>query len=113
MDRKEFGLRVRNARKRLHLNKDEFSEQIDISAGFLNEIECGVKGASLETVIKISESTGVTTDYLIFGKENLPNVKTPIVEILERILPKHSTAVLNVLQNIEHMISDVKADKGT
>jgi len=110
MNKKEFGQRVRNARKRINMNKEAFSEKIDISAGFLNEIECGVKGASLETIAKICETTGVSADFLIFGKENLPKTKTPITEVLERIPPKHNAIVLNMLVNLETLINNVKSE---
>jgi len=106
MNKKEFGQRVRNARKRLEMNVDEFSEKIDISAGFLNEVECGAKGTSLETILKICETTGVSADYLLFGKEYLPKTKTPIIEILERIPPKHNATVLTVIQSLETLIND-------
>jgi len=104
MNKKEFGQRVRAARKNLAMDKEAFSEKIDISSGFLNEIECGVKGASLETIGKICEFTGVSADYLIFGKENLPNTKTPIIETLERIPIKYNGIVLGVLKNLECLI---------
>jgi transcriptional regulator with XRE-family HTH domain len=110
MDRKEFGQRVRSARKNLGMDKDAFSEKIELSAGFLNEIECGAKGASIETIEKICELAGVSADYLIFGKENFPNTKTPIIEALERIPYKYNPIILNSLHNIESLINMTKAD---
>jgi transcriptional regulator with XRE-family HTH domain len=104
MDKKDFGQRVRNARKSLGMDKDAFSEKIELSSGFLNEIECGVKGASIETIEKICEFAGVSADYLIFGKENLPNTKTPIIEILERIPYKYNPIILDSLHNLERLI---------
>ena len=105
MNKKEFGHRVRAARKVLAMDKEAFSEKIDISSGFLNEIECGAKGASLETIGRICEFTGVSADYLIFGKENLPNTKTPIIETLERIPDKYNGTVLGILKNLECLIN--------
>jgi len=110
MDKKDFGMRVRGARNSLNMDKETFSEQIGISSGFLNEIECGVKGTSLETVERICEFTDVSADYLIFGKENLPSTKTPIIELLEKFPPKYNPLVLDTLKNLENVICKVKAD---
>jgi transcriptional regulator with XRE-family HTH domain len=110
MDKKEFGLRVRSARNNLGMDKETFSERIGISAGFLNEIECGVKGTSLETVERICEFSDVSADYLIFGKENLPTTKTPIIELLEKFPPKYNPLVLDTLKNLENVICKVKIE---
>ena len=110
MDKKEFGLRVRETRKNLKMNKEEFSEKIDISASFLNEIECGVKGVSCDTIEKICEFSGVSADYLIFGKENLPNTQTPIIETLGKIPSKYNAVVLENLKTLVALINKIETE---
>ena len=61
----EIGARIRAVRESSRLTREEFSEQIDISTQFLTDIERGRMGASLETILKICDTLGVTTDVIL------------------------------------------------
>ena len=52
------------------MTREEFSILTDLSESFLAAVENGTKGISAQTVYKICDSVNVTSDYLIFGKEN-------------------------------------------
>ena len=108
MDKKEFGARLRFVRKNLKMKKEEFSENIGITTGFLNEVECGAKGISLETIEKICEFTGVSSDFLILGKENLSNTKTPTADLLEQIPNKYTAIVCENLKNLLTLINRIE-----
>ena len=66
----KIGARIRMARESARLTREEFSEQVDISAQFLTDIERGRMGASLETIIKICDVLGVTTDTILRGPDS-------------------------------------------
>lgn len=63
----EIGERIRGIRENLHMNREKFSEMIDISDVFLGQIERGERSLSIKTLTKIVNFTGVSTDYLLFG----------------------------------------------
>ena len=56
----EIGARIREARESARMTREGFAEKVDISTQFLTDIERGRMGASLETIIKICDTLGVT-----------------------------------------------------
>ena len=100
MDKQVIGKRVRRQRERLSLTRDQFAEQIDISPQFLAEIENGKKGMSAETLYKICEKAGASTDYILMGRQSMGEVNTPAVELLAKIPPQYSEIVEDVLKSL-------------
>jgi len=79
----EIGERIRKIRKQLKMSREAFAELINISDIFLGQIERGERSLSIMTLSSISTSTGVSTDYILFGTpEETPTLKkiTNIVE---------------------------------
>lgn len=79
----EVGERIRKIRKQLKMSREAFAELINISDIFLGQIERGERSLSIMTLASISTSTGVSTDYILFGTpEEIPTLKkiTNIVE---------------------------------
>ena len=60
------GERLRGIREDMKMNREDFSEKIDITDSFLGQIERGEKSLSAKTLRKIVRYTGVSADYLFF-----------------------------------------------
>ena len=84
------GERIRKIREALKMNREKFSEMIDISDVFLGQIERGERSLSTKTLVKIVKFTGLSADFILFGDESS---NTTIAEI-NRILNKCSDSVL-------------------
>lgn len=84
----EVGERIRTVREELKMNREKFSEMIDISDVFLGQIERGERSLSLKTLYKIVSFTGVSTDYILFGNDN----NNSTIHKINRILAKSSDA---------------------
>ena len=69
----EVGERIRKIREELLLNREKFSEAIDISDVFLGQIERGERSLSLKTLCKIVSFTGTSTDYILLGNDSNNN----------------------------------------
>ena len=65
MDRVAFGKRVREARNKAHFTQEVLAEKVDIAVTYLGEIERGEKTPSLDVLIGIADSLGVSCDYLL------------------------------------------------
>ena len=61
---KEFGLRLREARKNRRLTMRELSEKINISENFLARIESNNGKPGLGTIIKICNELKISMDFL-------------------------------------------------
>lgn len=78
----QIGERIRGIRKELHMNREKFSEMIDVSEVFLGQMERGERLLSIKTLCKIVNYTGSSTDYILFG-----NTKTnTTINKIDRIL---------------------------
>ena len=80
------GERIRGIREDLKMNRERFSEMIDISDVFLGQIERGERSLSLKTLYRIVSFTGCSTDYILFGNKN----NNSIVDKINRILANSS-----------------------
>ena len=63
------GERLRGIRESMKMNREENSEKIDITDSFLGQIERGERALSVKTLRKVVRYTGISADYLLFGKE--------------------------------------------
>ena len=89
----KVGERIREIRKNLNMNREKFSEMIDISSVFLGQIERGERSLSIKTLSKIVKFTGASTDYILFGNNNT----NTIIDKINRILKQCSEEGLNLI----------------
>lgn len=65
----ETGRRIKKAREEMGFSQEVFSERLNVSRNHLSRIEVGLRSASIELLIAISEVTSLSLDYLAMGKE--------------------------------------------
>lgn len=92
------GERIRKIREDLNMNREKFSEMVDISDVFLGQIERGERSLSLKTLIKIVNFTGFSSDYILFGDETSTN----IISKINRILRKCPDDILDYIYSLIH-----------
>lgn len=79
----DIGERLRSIRESMRMTREEFSEKIDITDSFLGQIERGERALSVKTLKKVVKYTGVSADYLLFGKNSNNETIQKINNILE------------------------------
>lgn len=67
LDRMAVGVRVREQRVKLFMSKKELAERLNITLKFLDDVESGARGVSLDKLMLLSQILEVSTDYLLFG----------------------------------------------
>jgi transcriptional regulator with XRE-family HTH domain len=67
MDLLRIGERIRKQRESLGYSRDTFSELLDITPKFCSDIELGIKGMSVKTLMRVSQTLKIPTDYILFG----------------------------------------------
>lgn len=95
-DNIEVGERIRKIREELKMNRERFSEMIDISDVFLGQIERGERSLSIKTLCRISSFTGVSTDFILLGNAN----NNSTIHKIDRILAKSSDANIKYFYDI-------------
>lgn len=78
------------------MTREEFSEKIDITDSFLGKIERGERSLSAKTLKKVVKYTGVSADYLLFGKDS--NNET--IQKINNILTVNSETTTNFIYHI-------------
>lgn len=92
----EIGERLRGVREKMNMTREEFSEQIDITDSFLGQIERGERSLSAKTLKKVARYTGVSTDYLLFGKDT----SSETIQKINNILKINSEITSDFIYNI-------------
>lgn len=66
----DIGRQLKTARERNHLTQEQFSELLDVTPHFLSSVERGISGLSLEKFRLACILLHVSSDFLLFGKED-------------------------------------------
>ena len=101
------GLRIREVREVLHMTREEFSEQCDISSSFLAAVESGKKSVTSKTLFKICTAFDISADYIIRG--NRETFETDmILEMLNSMDSKAREHALHILRVYIEAINSIK-----
>lgn len=66
-DRFQVGERIKQKRTLLGMSQEELAEKIDRATKYCSDIERGICGMSVETMISFSKALDMSMDYIIFG----------------------------------------------
>ena len=92
----DIGERLRGIRENMKMNREEFSEKIDITDSFLGQIERGERALSVKTLRKVVKYTGISADYLLFGK----NTNNSTIQKINNILSSNSETTSDFIYHI-------------
>lgn len=67
-DRLAVGERIREKRILIGLSQEELAEKIDRAPKYCSDIERGICGMSVETMLSMSDSLDMSLDYMMFGE---------------------------------------------
>lgn len=105
---REIGLRVSQLREHLGLTREKLGELANISDRFIYDIETGQKGMSAESLLKLSKSLQVTSDYLLFGNKRNTDFSY-IIELLKQLDESDLKSVEKILIEISVALMRKKA----
>lgn len=106
IDNLAIGNRIRLRREELHMTRNQLAEILDITPKFCSDIELGARGMSLKTLMCLSKTLYLSTDYILFGEEKLNN-QTPFSIYAENIPKEQAGLYLKIC----HLIDELSALK--
>jgi len=65
-----MGKRIEKLRLKHGLSRGQFGRRVGISGQYLGLVEKGVRGLSVDSIVKICNTMDVSADYLLFGISN-------------------------------------------
>nr|WP_302641421.1 helix-turn-helix transcriptional regulator [uncultured Agathobaculum sp.] len=103
MDWVAIGGRIRKQREYLGLTREQFAEKLDITPKFCSDIELGVKGMSVPTLCRIASTLSLSTDYILFGKQEKKDkfwAFKALSPMIESVTPSQLPYLENVLKAV-------------
>jgi transcriptional regulator with XRE-family HTH domain len=96
MELLKIGTRIRRQREYLGYSREALAERLEITPKFCADIELGVKGMSIATLINISGVLKLSTDYILFGEQPVFDA-APLLQLIQacpkECLPQLETVI--------------------
>ena len=95
----QIGMRIYKERKELGLTQEELADRSGLSQSFLTCIERGEKGLGFDSIIRISQALGTSTDYLLMVV--MPKKESNyIISLFELMNEEQRLRAIEILKNI-------------
>lgn len=103
---REFGKRVKLARKAAKLKAEQTAEAVGISTQFLSDVERGKKGVSNYNVCRLAKALHVSTDYLLFDRIGADEEWELVAERIAALPPAIRAMAVEILNVTITMIQE-------
>lgn len=107
LDLEGIGLRIRIQRENLNLSRERFAEIVSLSTFYIGQIERGDRSMSLETLVKISNTLNISTDYILQGQ----TLYMENMYVLEAIEKDYKEEVNQEVKDLLHLLSGLSKNK--
>ena len=103
-DRLAVGERIRGKRILIGLSQEELAEKIDRAPKYCSDIERGICGMSVETMLSMSDNLDMSLDYMMFGKvpaeeiERQKNDEIALIHILSKCNDRQRKYAIRLLK---------------
>ena len=102
-EKKELNVRIGNqiriARESAGLTQDRFAELVSLATKNVSDIERGVVGISIGTLIRICETLSISSDSILF-EEGTGNDAHSISECLSNLPPEQFEIACNIINKL-------------
>lgn len=93
----DIGSRIKELRKKQGLNQSELGKVLDLTPSAMSLIEAGKNNPTPEAIVKLCDFFGISTDYLLTGKEGTTEISAEEQELIN--LYREDGQVREVLKN--------------
>lgn len=102
IDYKLIGEKIKSERKRAGLTQEQLSEKLDVTVGYISQLERGITRISLDTLAKIATILECdVSSFLVNTAINHSNyLSDEINERIKSLTPRQKKLLINVLDSI-------------
>lgn len=97
-----LGQRVRRQRQALELTQQQLAVSLGLTSQHLSAVEQDKRALSLSTLAKLAEELGVSTDYLLTGKEGIITDTIPAIKADKQLRIEIKKALITLVQALHH-----------
>ena len=109
VDYKLIGKRIKDIRMQQEITQEQLSEFADITSGYLSKIETGIGKPSLEVLISISYSLGVSLDDIVYANTRMENfgiVKRSILKTIDECTASEQELICHMIQSFADYLAE-------
>ena len=86
-DQTEFGKRLHDIRTLRGLTQEALAEKVSVEKQHISRMERGVNACSIDLLVELSCVLGVSTDYLLTGKDSQKErIKNILMDIIAKLM---------------------------
>ena len=93
-----LGERIRKRRQGLELTQQQLAETLNLTSQHISAIEQDKRAPSLTSLARLAEELGVTTDYLVTGKEGIITDTIPAIKADKRLSTEVKKALITTIR---------------
>ncbi len=103
-DRYAVGERIQKQRQSLGMSQEELAERIDRATKYCSDIERGICGMSVETMLALSEHLHMSLDYMMYGiksesqEKNVPLERNELQQLLADCTDRQYTYAMRLME---------------
>lgn len=94
-----LGQRIKQRRNSLKITQVQLSESLGTTQQHISSIEQDTREPSLKVLIKMAEELGVTTDYLLTGKDSAVTDTIPAIKADKKLKLEVKKALIVIVQS--------------
>lgn len=94
----EIGSRIRQARLQQKITQEQLAELVDVTVQYISDLERGVTGTSVATIVKLCQVLDVSSDFLLMGKTSIPDEQ--LETKLAAVTPDEKAAILDIVEKV-------------
>ena len=97
-----LGIRVRNRRNDLSITQQQLAEAVNVTPQHISLIEQGRGSPSMELLPKLAETLGVSTDFLLTGREGVITDVIPALKADRKLTLNAKKALIAIIEELRH-----------
>ena len=97
---RDIGQHVHNRREALELKQQDLADEVGVTSQHISRIELNQAAPSVATLLKLGQTLGVTTDYLLTGRDTVPLDATGAIRAEADISPTAKRHLIGVLDEL-------------
>ncbi len=108
MNLQSIGKNLKLYRKQKHMTQDIVAERAGLSKNYISQIELGLKKPSVETLIRLANAIGVSSDLILADliDESFPAKVSALNEKIKDLPMEDQKFILNILDCIIHELNN-------
>ncbi len=92
-----IGKRIKTAREKKGLTQEQLAEILGVTPNHISEIERGISGLSIPSLMGINQHLDISADYILYGRL-IEDSSNPIHAKLKELSPSQTLAVEKMIE---------------